>query len=171
MVATVIINEHNGPGATPTNKTKGVSNVQFANADTASPGVSDRVLIPNSGTVLSFQKYLRMEITVAPDNQIDNILAYFDGANGMGTGVAVYGKVVAPGSYATPVQPPDLTGYVDVFANWTSGSPQDMDAGDAGPHTTTGAAGDYAVLVMQVSSTASPGNTGVEDITFQYDEQ
>lgn len=165
MVAIVQIHEKNGVGETATDKTSG--NIRLKNADSAAVDAANPIPVPQAGSNFSFEKWLRLSCTLAPDTQIENLQAYTDGANGMGTGVSVHYKT--EGTYAQPAQPADATGFSDLFTA-TSGSPIDMDATNTGPFTTTGDMGDYLVLLMEVASTATQGATPTETITFSYDE-
>lgn len=174
MVATVIINELNGAGETATDKTSGT--VRFKDADNATVDTNDRMVIPATGQNYSYRKVLRMEITAAPDVDIDNLRAYSDGANGFGSGVKVWYAVT--GSYTQPAVPseandppefPGTTAMVDFFAA-TSGSPIDMDGNNSGPFTTTAVIGDYLNLVLEVETGATQGSLTPETLTMAYDE-
>lgn len=165
MVATVLINEKNGAGETATDKTSGT--VRFKNADDATVDTNDKMVIPTSGSDWSYEKYLRLEITVAPDNQIENVQAYSDGTSGFGTGVNTWYKVV--GSYTQPAEMTSSTGFTDFFTS-SSGSPIDMDGNNAGPFSSTGDIADYLVMGLEVQSTATQGTLTAETLTFSYDE-
>jgi len=165
MVATVLIHEKNGAGETDTDKTSGT--IRYRSNDSAATDASNPIDIPGAGEQMSYEKWLRLSVTVAPDNNITNVEAYTDGANGMGTGVAAYYRVV--GSYATPAEPADNDGLTDLFSA-TSGSPIDLEVTNTGPFTGTGDIADYLVTTLGVSSTATQGNTGSETLTFAYDE-
>ena len=164
MVATVIINEKNTVSETATDKTSGT--VRFKNADNATVDINDPMVIPASGSDWSFEKWLRLEITVAPDNQIENLRAYSDGSEAV-TGVNYWYRTI--GVFATPVQPASNAGLTDLFTS-NSGSPIDMDAVNTGPFTGTGEIGDYLVLSLEVDDTATQGNLAAETLTFAYDE-
>jgi hypothetical protein len=183
MAATVNIYELNGgsPG-TPTNKTSGT--VRFKNADNATVDLNNPMVKPTSNFDSSFQKYLRLRIDDAGGfSQISNLRAYSDGGNGLGTGVSLY--VIATGSYVAPadpggtVSPPQYpetgspqTAMVSFFT-YTSGSPLDLDAINAGPFTNgspTEWIGDFMVGVLQIDNTCSAGITPSETATFAYDE-
>lgn len=162
MVATVQIVEKNGAGGTATDKTSGT--IRFKNADNATVDNNNPMVIPGAGSDFSFEKWLRLNVTVAPSVQISNAKFYTDGANGLGTGVSLWAKAVA--SYATPTEPANSSGYTNGFS-YTSGSALSL---GAGPFTGTGEKGDHAVLLMEVANTATQGQTPSETITFSYDE-
>jgi len=165
MVATVIVNEKNGAGETATDKTSGV--VRYKNADDANVDANDPMVVPGAGSDFSFDKWLRLNISVAPDTQIENLKAYTDGANGFGTGVLAWYKTI--GTFSTPSAPANATGYTDIFTK-TSGSPIDMDAINTGPFSSTGDIGDYLITMLEVASTATQGALTGETLTFSYDE-
>lgn len=162
MVATVQIVEKNGAGGTATDKTSGT--IRFKNADNATVDNNNPMVIPPSGSDFSFEKWLRLNVTVAPSVQISNLKFYSDGANGLGTGVLLWAKAVA--SYATPAEPTGTSGYTNAFS-YTSGSSLSL---GAGTFTGTGEKGDHAVCMMEVQNTATQGQTPSETITFSYDE-
>jgi hypothetical protein len=162
MVATVLIEEKNGAGGTLTDKTSGT--VRFKNADNATVDNNNPMVIPGSGTDYSFEKWLRLNVTVAPSTQLSNFKFYMDGSSGFGTGVGLWAKAVT--SYTTPAEATSTSGYADAFS-YTSGSPLSL---GAGPFTGTGEKGDHAVLMLAVASTATQGALSAETATFSYDE-
>ncbi len=162
MVATVQIVEKNGAGGTATDKTSGT--IRFKNADNATVDNNNPMVIPPSGSDFSFEKWLRLNVTVAPSVQLSNLKFYTDGANGLGTGVLLWAKAVA--SYATPAEPANSTGFTNAFT-YTSGAALSL---GAGTFTGTGEKGDHAVMMMEAQNTATQGQTPSETITFSYDE-
>jgi len=174
MVATVLIREKNGAGETATDKTSGT--VRFKDADNATVDTVNRMVIPVAGQQYSFRKVLRLNVSVAPAVDIDNVRAYSDGANGFGAGVKVWYAVT--GSYTQPAVPtesddppkfPGTTNMADFFGS-TSGTPINMDGINAGPFTGTGDIADYLNLVLEVETTATQGTLTAETLTFAYDE-
>lgn len=162
MAATVQIVEKNGAGATQTDKTSGT--IRFKNADDSTVDLNDPMVKPPSGTDYSFEKWLRLYVSGGTYTQITDIVAYMDGANGLGTGVGLYAKAEA--SYATPAEATSASGYTDAFT-YTSGSPLAL---GAGPFTSTGEKGDHLVMMLTVASTASGGLTPSETLTLAWDE-
>jgi hypothetical protein len=160
--ATVQIIEKNGVGGTPTDKTSGT--IRFKNADNATVDLNDPMVVPNSGTDYSFEKWIRLNVTGGTYSQITNIRAYSDGANGLGTGIGLHARAVA--SYATPAEATSTSGYTDFFT-YTSGSPLTL---GAGPFTSTGEKGDHLVMIATVADTASGGLTPTETLTIAWDE-
>ena len=166
MPATVVVNENNGAGPTKTVKSGG-GTVRFKAVDNATVDTNDPLVIPATGTDYSFEKNLRLECTVAPDTSITNYGFYTDGTNGFGTGIDVQYKV--ENSYG---QPADITGGETGFSplfNETANTPVALDGGTA-TVTATGDFGRWLVMYMSVASTASPGTTTGELLTFSWDE-
>lgn len=161
MVATVIVNEKNGAGETPTDKTSGT--VRFKNADNALVDANDPLQVPPAGSEFSFQKFLRMNFT-GTFTQVSNLRFYTDGANGYGTGILLWAQAAA--TYVQPVKETSSVGYADAFA-YTVGSPLSL---GAGPFTGTGDNGDYTKMAMEILSTASQGVLTAETLTFGWDE-
>lgn len=162
MAATVQIIEKNGAGGTPTDKTSGT--IRFKNADNATVDTANPMVKPVAGTDYSWEKWVRFNVSGGTYTEITNVRAYSDGANGMGTGVAVYAKAVA--SYATPAEATGTAGYSSLFG-YTSGSALTL---GAGPYTSTGEKADHLVMMMTVDNTASGGITPSETLTIAWDE-
>lgn len=166
MAATVLIREKNTVSETATDKTSGT--VRFKVADDATVDNNNPMVKPAAGSNWSFQKYLRGDITVGPTGSITNWKFYTDGTES-NTGVTQYAKTTNP-SFATPVVETASTGYTDAFT-YTSGSPKQLDAVNAGPYTSTGDFGDYLKMAMAITSSVSaPGTLTSETMTFSWDE-
>jgi hypothetical protein len=162
MAASVQIVEKNGAGGTATDKTSGT--IRFKNADDATVDTNDPMVVPPSGTDYSYEKWVAFKVASGTYTQITNIVAYSDGSNGMGTGVAVWAKAVT--TFATPAEATATAGYSDLFG-YTSGSPLAL---GSGPYTSTGEKGDHLVMMMAVADTASGGVTSSETLTMAWDE-
>jgi hypothetical protein len=164
MAATVSIVEKNGAGGTATPKNES-NTIRFKDADDPDVTTSNRMRVPAAGQyTYSYEKWLRLNVTVAPSTDITNIVTYLDGGNGLGTGVGLYAKAVA--TYATPTKPTSTTGFTDAFT-YTSASPLSL---GAGPFTGTGEKGDHLVMLMRLADTASAGVTPTESLIFAFDE-
>ena len=129
---------------------------------------SNPIQVPVAGTNYSYTKQLRLNVTVAPVTQIENLRCYSDGANNLGTGLDI--QYDLSGVFQTQVD----TNIVGTgFFTSSSGAPIDMDAINTGPFSGTGYVGDLIRLQMTVDSTAQPGESAPatgEPITFAYDE-
>lgn len=175
MAATVDIREFNGasPG-TPTTKTSGT--IRFKDSDDANVDLVNPIVRPGSGSVWSYQKWLRLRIgATGPTGSITSPRAFSDGANGLGTGVTLEAGVAGSGSspygYVQPVKTEDVTVAVTDFFTYDSGGPLAMDANTTPPYSGTNVdIADFLVLQAEVASTASPGLTPTETLTIAYDE-
>lgn len=178
MVAVVIINILTGvgPTLTPITSINTRANAQDAHStgDTTNP-----IEIPSGADNFSFWRATRLEATTAPDNLIDNIEWFTDGANSYGTGITnvmntatgyvqatgtdgVTGIVLSVGNYASLAGAP-----TDSFA-FVTGAPKAV----AGSTSTTGEFGDRAVFQVVVANTASAGTKPAtpETFTWRFDE-
>lgn len=178
MAATVDIKLWTGAAGGPTKTTITSANVRRNAADAVyTTETTNPIVVPTSGSNYSFWAATRLSCSVGPAALINNLKFYTDGANGFGTGVTMIGEtattyVQATGTdgvtgtqlttsaYATLAGTPS-----DLFA-YTSGSPLSV----AGSTSTTGDFGDFVVYQFVVTTTASPGATGVETWTWTYDE-
>lgn len=175
MPATVQIRRLTGSGPTSTNVTS--SNTRLNAEDAASTGTTNPIQIPTSGTKYSFWATFQLNCTVAPSVSIDTLRWYTDGNNGFGTGIGL--NVAKATSYVVAGGTAGDTGTQLTTGNHAgiTGSPVNAFTYDSntmltltGSTTTTGAFGDYVVMQLTVDSTASPGVTPTETMTFRYDE-
>lgn len=173
MVASVIIQEHTST-ATATDKTSGT--VRFKNANNPTVDNNNPLIVPASGQEFSYEKWLQLRITTAaPSDVINNLQVYTDGANGFGSGVKLWVNSSTtfrpPGipdeSNATPLGGSASETMVDAFT-YTANGALSLGAGSFSGSSTN--IGNFAVLVMEVESAASPGTTNSETLTFSYDE-
>jgi len=131
------------------------------------------MVIPTGDSDYSFEKWLRCEVTIAPDTEITNLEVFTDGALFGGTDVEVYGKIVAAASFATPVEATGTVGAPTApvgtanIETWVTGAAQSLNAGVV---STTGDMGDHVVLVMEVTNSATQGTLVAETLTVRYDE-
>ncbi len=163
MVATVQIGEKNG--ASPivfTDKTSGT--IRFKNADDKEVDTADPMVIPTAAQDYSFEKWLRLKVTVAPDTNISNLKFYTDGSSGWAAQVKLWAKAVA--TYAAPAEATATAGYTDAFT-YTSAAA--LDLGTAAV-TGTGEKGSHTVMMMEVETGATQGALAGETMTFSFDE-
>ena len=178
MAATVTIEELNLAAENATNKTSGT--VRFKAADNSTVDTNDRLVVPTANTEYSFEKWLRINVTVAPAVDLQDFEFYMDGANNFTAGIKVWEATIGTFDSTNggtkpvvtndpPFGPDDATPMTDAFAR-TSGSPLDFDVINTGPHTGTGQKGDYIVLVMEVEIGTAVGALTPETATFRYKE-
>lgn len=177
MAATLLIREKNGAGGTPTDKTSGT--VRFKTADDAVVDSNDRISVPGTGQIYSYEKWLRIFMSVAPDVDVQNVEFYTDGANGFGAGVKMWARAIA--TFATPAQPSNANdppefpvngtpaAGTDAFS-YTVGAPLVLGAGPFLPGAVGTEIADHLVLVLEAEAAASQGVLTAETLTFAWDE-
>lgn len=139
-----------------------VTGIDFISADNATNSSANRVANPITAGNNSFEKWIKLYVDTAPDNQIDNIQFWTDGSIDANTTLDV--GVTATG--ATPTASTSSVATTDA-TTYTSGSKLTW---DAGPYTTTGAIDDYLVLQLQTTASAAAGNWTQETLNYSYDE-
>ena len=170
MASTIQLHEMSAL-TTGTDKTSGT--VRFKAADNATVDTSNPLVVPSEGTTYSYTKQLRAYMEAAPASSVSNLQWYSDGANGFGTGITV--NVINRGTtFATQIatEPPYSASMATLF-NYTSGTPLDGDATDAGPFTPSdddSYIGDLILLQMAISTNATNGIKSAESLTLSYDE-
>ena len=157
---------------------------RFNTADTVqTSGTDNALVIPAEGSLYSYWKHYRLEVTGGGFVSINNLRWFTDGVNSNAAGIFWWGQranVGADAGYRQAVGTPGLTGTqatslshtglvgepVDVFA-WTSASPLAL----SGSTTGTGLFGDYVMMQLEVSSSfAATGALQSETWTLMYDE-
>lgn len=166
MAATVaLIAYHGVAGATETTIT---TTLRFKLADDSTADTVAPIVI-GASPARSWVKNMGLKVTVAPSNNITNVVFYTDGsASATGWSGIVDIKAKASASYLNPISNTTtaLTSATSAFT-YTSGSSLAL---GAGPFTTTGRIGDYTQLQMEVGSSATPGTLASETLTWQFDE-
>jgi hypothetical protein len=177
MAATVTVNRLTGVAAATKNNITGANTRANAEDAHSTSGTSNPVRVPTSGSNYSYWVSTRLEVTVAPTGTINNLKWWSSGS--VGTGIGIVGMNAT--SYVQATGTPGVTGIVlstgnhagltatplDVFTNFTSGSPKSLGGSIT---ASTGLFGDYFVYQFTVNNTASPGATSQPTFTWQYDE-
>lgn len=178
MVATVIINILTGVGPTATDITS--ANTRANAQDAHSTGdTSNPIEIPSGADNFSFWRVTRLEATGAPDNLLDNIEWFTDGANSYGTGITNVGNTAT--GYVQATGTDGVTGIILSVGNYATlaGAPTDMFAhvtgtplAVAGSTSTAVEFGDRVVFQVVVANTASAGTkpASPETFTWRFDE-
>jgi len=152
------------------------TNVRFKLADNNAQDVNNPVVRPDAGTNYSYWKTIALHCTVAPDNAINNVKLYSDGALSW-TGCTVYVGNETPGAYQQATGAGDsgdemvashsgITGKADMFS-YTSTSPKSVSGSIS---YVTGRISDYVIQQSALTSSAVAGNKPTETLTWQYDE-
>ena len=162
MAATVQIHEMSAI-TVGVDRTSGNGPIVFRANDSNAQNNANPVQVPVAGTNYSFTKQTRINVTVAPATQIENVRAYSDGSNNLGTGISIQYDVNA--TFQTQIDT-NIAG-TDFFTA-TSGAPITL---GAGPFVGTGYFADLLRLQLTVASTAGPGQVqNDEPLTIAYDE-
>ena len=163
MAATVQIHEMSA-ATVGVDRTSANGPIVFRSNDSNAQDNANPVQVPVSpGTNYSYTKQTRINVTVAPATQIENVRAYSDGANNLGAGVGIqYDQNAA---FQTQVNT-NIAG-TDFFTA-TSGAPISL---GAGPFVGTGYFANLLRLQLTVDETAQPGQVqNDEPLTIAYDE-
>jgi hypothetical protein len=160
-----------------------VANLRFNAEDTNDQDLASPVIIPGAGTEYSYIKHIYLDCTTAPDTQVDAVKLYTDDALGWGTGVTVQvGDGVqtknsgSSAGYDVADAQEVITTHTHVSAKtdlftYDSAAPRTMTISEAGSIINAiGESSDYAVVNMEVASTAVAGTKTAETVTWQYDE-
>lgn len=127
---------------------------------------NDPLVRPSTGNNYSYEKWCRINVTVAPAVQLTNLRLLLGSSvadsGGSTTGLALYHKFTT--TYATPIQPSSNSGYTQLTTTettWTGASTM----------TTTGQWGDMVVFTLEIASTVvNSGELTNFNIIARYDE-
>ncbi len=172
MSASVIINQWNGTSGAQaaTDVTSGTQ--RYKKSDNSTVDINNPLVKPVAGNDRSMEKWNRLRITgTGPSGQIENLNAYSDGSNNLGTGISMFVRTTNPGAYATPAIPANDASGTSFFT-YNSGAKKDLDVAVAGPFTGTNVdIGDFLVSWFTIDNTVvGPGPTGNETASFSFDE-
>jgi hypothetical protein len=177
MAATVTVRRWTGAGPTKTDITSTTN--RASTSDAASPGTSNPIPVPPSGSTYSYWVTTTLSADSSPAGTIDNVNWYTDGANGFGTGVTCVGidadtyvqatgTTGTTGTQLTTGNHAGLSGSPGDVFSYTSGSPLAIAGSIDNP--ATGDFADFLVYQIVVGATAGPGATPTETFTWVYDE-
>lgn len=183
MTATVSIRRWTGSAGAPTKTDITAINTR-ANAEDnhSTAGTTNPVRIPTAGTNYSYWVSTRLSVDGGTFTLINNLRWYSDGANNLGTGVGMNVAKASTGANAgyrqasgtagttgDELNGTNHTGLDEAVASaftFTSGSPKGLNGSASG----TGDLGDFVVYQITVGTSAGPGATGTETLTWVYDE-
>jgi hypothetical protein len=162
MAATLVVAVSYGAGPTVTDS---VSGVDLASIDNALNTLANRQANPITVGTNSYEKWIRLKITVTPFNYVQSFQVWFDSAVDASTTLWFTGSYVTyqQGTTATStIANADATTY-------TSGNKAawDVDQYTAGQ---TGAYTKYLAMQLEAGSDAGPGNWTQETVNYSYDE-
>ena len=154
---------HGGTDGSPGSE-NAVTSVRFKSADNDTADTNNPLVRPSSGTNYSFEKWIRLYVTTAPDNNLTNLR--FHRASGTpSTGISdYYGEVSQATGYKVPV------GTLSSYATNPVPTTATTLTNDNGTFTGTGHYGPWIVLQWRVASNASPGTQNTLTYRFTFDE-
>ena len=164
-------------------------NLRWKTNDNSDINTVDPIPRPPSGTVHSYWKNIYLKCTIAPDNAINNVQFFTDGTVYDAPNVVLYigdqtpvKSSTANTGYSIATGTPGATGD-EVVANnadistktlasaFVVGSTKGISISESGGIIdAVGETTNYMIFQLDVLSTATAGNTGVEVLSLQYDE-
>ena len=139
-----------------------VAGIDFISADNATNSLVNRQANPITAGNNSYEKWLKLNVTGAPDNAVTNFLYWTDGTVDANT--TLYAGTTATG--VTPAATNSTIATTDA-TTLTSGGKGTWTAGTI---TTTGTIDRFLVLQLRTTASATAGNWTQETITYSYDE-
>ena len=157
-VPTFVWSETNSGAAVPTdNITQSVFAATDQNSNTTNLAVTSPIVVPNTGSVFSFEKYLRLRVTQVASNSMSAFGIYFAAFPPEDAGLAtaslsLYYGVTA--SYATPINTVSAVATSLCSTNVTIPG-----AAIAAPANAIGSYSGYVVQQLKATAGALGGNT------------
>lgn len=141
-----------------------VSSVRFKAADNDTADTSNPLVKPTSGTNYSYEKVFKLNVTVAPDNNLTN-LRFHRSAGSPSTGITEkYGERSIASAYVAPI------GTVSTIATSAMVTSATVLTNDNGTFTGTGQYGPFIYVQWQIGTTASAGTQSTLTYRFTFDE-
>lgn len=162
MAATLVLSVSTSTGPTVTDS---VTGVDLESADNATNTLANRQANPITVGTNSYEKWIRLKITVTPTNYVQSFKAWFNST--VDTSTTLY----FTGAFVTYQQGTTATSTIAnaVATTYTAGNKAVWDnaqftAGQTGAYTK------YLVLQLAVAATAGPGNWTQQTVNYSYDE-
>jgi len=163
----------------------GPPTLRFKLADDATIDENDKMVVPAAGTAYTYWKHICLLCDAADGHTINNVAIYSDGGSFNAnvdvmigdehperTSASDAGYEVANNANELVGEHGGITGSSSLFG-YTAGEGTDFDITISEAGNIINAANEtcnYAVLQMNVASTADPGDLANETGTFSYDE-
>lgn len=169
MVATVGVFVYTGASAA-TESGAAVTGIDLISADNATNSSGNRSSNPVVAGTNSFEKHLRLKLTVAPAVSVGNVKFWTDGSGQANVGLrakyAIGTGGATPGSGDTTPTATTMTSDSDAYAA-TSGAKATW---DSGTYSTLNNVTKALLLQLQPTGAASPGAWTQETLNYSYDE-
>lgn len=168
MAATVELKTYTGVNAADESPVGDSTNWNLQSIDaydsTGTDYQTNKITVPASGSVYSFERWLRLLYT-GTFNEITNVLFW------KSAGTLSDGALIITAGEATAGVTPIITDSTIATAAIPTSEGTAINISPAGGISNSGDFTDYAVIQLEVPSTVvTPGDIGSQTITFQYDE-
>ena len=176
MPATVMLNEQNGPAASPT-ETQDVDNVNFGSADQAELTPATYPITAQADGH-SYEKWLRFYISaLGTSSVLDNLKVWLSNlgggwktGEGMSTNARESGYSAASYPSGGPVETDSSVADQTMPESEPSGPNLGIGGSLSGQITSAPAYSDWLVLQLDVTESTPAGALNQKTITFQWDE-
>ena len=164
MAATVAVQSCHGGSSGSPGSTTTVTSIRFKSADNDTADTSNPLVKPTSGTNYSYEKALKLTVTVAPDNNLTN-LRFHRSSGTPSTGITdYYGEQTQATGYTVPV------GTVSSIATTTVPTSATVLTNNNTTFTSTGQYGPWIYLQWRIGTTASAGTQTTLTYRWTFDE-
>ena len=162
MAATLVLATSFGAGPTVTDS---VTGIDLESADNATNSLANRQANPITVGTNSYEKWVRLKITVTPTNYVQNFKVWFNSTVDTST------TLNFTGAYVTYQQGTTATSTIAnaVATTYTSGNKATWDTTQY-TASQTAAYTKYLALQLGVAATAGPGNWTQQTVNYSYDE-
>ncbi len=154
---------HGGSAGSPSSQSA-VTAIRFKTADDDTANTSNPLVKPSAGTNYSYEKWIKLQVTSAPDNNLTN-LRFHRASGSPSTGISdYYGERTQAQDYEVPI------GTLSSYATTAMPTSATVLSGDNGTFTSTGQYGPWIVIQWRVSTSASAGTQNTLTYRFTFDE-
>jgi len=159
MAATLQLSVTNGNNAA----SDGVTGIDLISADNATNTLANRQANPITVGTNSYEKWIRLKITVAPTNYVQSFQVWFNST--VDTSTTLY----FTGAYVTYQTGTTATSTIAnaVATTYTSGNKATWDLIS---YSQTSSYTKYLVMQLRVDATAGPGNWTQQTVNYSYQE-
>ena len=162
MAATLVVSVSTAAGPTVTDS---VSGVDLESADNATNTLANRQANPITVGTNSYEKWIRLKITVTPANYVQSFKVWFNSTVDTST------TLNFTGAYVTYQQGTTATSTI-AASNATTFTSGNKAVWDNAQFTAaqTGSYTKYLAMQLRVDATAGPGNWTQQTVNYSYDE-
>ena len=163
MAATLVLSVQTGASAGTA--TDNVTGIDMISADNATNDITNRQANPITVGTQSYEKWIRLRITVTPANYVKSFQVWFNSS------VAASTTLFMTGAYITYQQGTTAVSTI-ANANATTFTAGNKAVWDLTTYTAanTGSYTKYLALQLAVGATAGPGTWTQQTVNYSYDE-